>query len=94
MSDCDRDGHMFGSGGYCHVCAVLAPPIPEFLRRQNADARDELTAANARIAELEALLGGGYREHRRLSTIAITKDLYGHLEADHLEAAVKLLDDV
>lgn len=28
------------------------------------------------------------------STVAITKDLYGHLEHSHLEAAVKLLDDL
>lgn len=28
------------------------------------------------------------------STVAITKDLYGHLEHSHLEAAVKLLDDI
>lgn len=28
------------------------------------------------------------------STIAITKDLYGHLETDHLEAAVRLLDEL
>lgn len=44
-----------------------------------------LLQRGARLSHVQELLGH--------STIAITKDLYGHLEADHLEEAVKLLDD-
>jgi integrase len=44
-----------------------------------------LLQRGARLSHVQELLGH--------STIAITKDLYGHLEADHLEAAVKLLDE-
>lgn len=45
-----------------------------------------LLQAGASLSAVQELMGH--------STIAITKDLYGHLEKSHLEAAVKLLDAI
>lgn len=43
-----------------------------------------LLQRGARLSNVQELLGH--------STIAITKDLYGHLEASHLEETVRLLE--